>query len=112
MVSSDHVAVSSYHFFVSSQGFNVSSYHLFVSSQGVNVSSHHLFVSSAVSEASSQGKNMLEGGFLALEARVWEPELHFVMQEVLSVAKLPVLDACGCAWPARATERTGHLGAD
>ena len=55
---------------------------------------------------------MLEEGFLALEARVREPELHFATPEALSVAKLPVLDACVCAWPARATERTGHLGAD
>ena len=55
---------------------------------------------------------MPEARFLALEARVWEPELHFVTPEAIAVAKLPVLDACGCAWPARATERTGHLGAD
>ena len=52
---------------------------------------------------------MPEARFLAPEARVREPELHFVTPEAIAVAKLPVLDACGCAWPARATERTGHL---
>jgi hypothetical protein len=55
---------------------------------------------------------MPEARFLALEVRVREPELHFATPEALSVAKLPVFDACICAWPARATERTGHLGAD
>jgi hypothetical protein len=27
-------------------------------------------------------------------------------------AELPVFDASACAWPARAAERTGHLGDD